>query len=566
MFTTKKTALFDNTPTKKKNPLKAASSEITPIFVAKAMKKAVTTRSGNGAVKLSSTLNDFVDQFGKLGTYKAPRSFSEIEKDCETLWANDKLTATKFMGYLRTVTRKVNLPDGSITQEPQKGGELKYEPIMRMIWLSQKSPEIFWKNIGLFVSLGSWHDVFSMLQYDLVYNGWNDRKLDWKQFGDLILTALSTESVSNLVKKYLPQIKSRSACKTVESQANCMIAKWICSLLFGSKESSFNYKLYRKLKNTGTAHEWQKLISQQKFDKIEFDKIHGRALNLLVRSKFLKNQNLSDKYSKWVGDPKTSVKYTGFVHELFSNLPYNLSGLQQHEQTTINKQFETLVEKATSEQKENQTNFIVVRDTSSSMNSLAHGTTMSCNKIGKALALYFSAFLKGKFSNSFIEFNSTAKMHTWKGSTPLEKWYNDHAGYIGGTDFQSVIRLFTEIKASGVPESEFPTGILCISDSEFNPVQLNQTNVDAARKTLLYGGFSKEFVNKFQIVLWNLQSNYYGRGTGEKFETTADEKGVFYFSGYSASVITFLTGYEALTPTQVFDNAMNQEILSMFSL
>lgn len=563
MFTSKKTALFE-TP-KKKTALKA-SSEITPIFVAKAMRKAVETKSGNGALKLSSTLNDFVDQFSKLGTYKAPRSFNEVEKDCETLWANNKLDTVKFMGYLRTVTRKVNLPDGTITEEPQKGGELKHEPIMRMIWLSQKAPEAFWKNIGLFVALGSWHDVFTMLQYDLVYNGWENRKLDWEKFGDLILTALSTESVSNLVKKYLPQIKARSACKTVEAQANCLIAKWICSRLFGNKESSFNYKLYRKLKTSGTAHDWQKLISQQKFDKIEFDKIHGRALNLLVRSKFLKNQNLSDKYTAWVGNPKTTVKYTGFVHELFSKLPYSLSSLPAHEQTTINKQFETLVEKANSEHKENQSNFIVVRDTSGSMNSIASGTTMSCNHIGKALALYFSSFLKGKFSDSFIEFNNTAKMHTWKGSTPLEKWYNDKAGFIGGTDFQSVINLFASLKAQGIDESEFPTGILCISDGEFNPTQLGKTNVETARNTLKKAGFSQDFVNKFQIVLWNLQNRYYGSGSGEKFETTANEAGVFYFSGYSASVITFLTGYEALTPAQVFENAMNQEILNRFQM
>ncbi len=563
MFTSKKTTLFE-TP-KKKTALKA-SSEITPIFVAKAMRKAVETKSGNGALKLSSTLNDFVDQFSKLGTYKAPRSFNEVEKDCETLWANNKLDTVKFMGYLRTVTRKVNLPDGTITEEPQKGGELKHEPIMRMIWLSQKAPEAFWKNIGLFVALGSWHDVFTMLQYDLVYNGWENRKLDWEKFGDLILTALSTESVSNLVKKYLPQIKARSACKTVEAQANCLIAKWICSRLFGNKESSFNYKLYRKLKTSGTAHDWQKLISQQKFDKIEFDKIHGRALNLLVRSKFLKNQNLSDKYTAWVGNPKTTVKYTGFVHELFSKLPYALSLLPAHEQTTINKQFETLVEKANSEHKENQSNFIVVRDTSGSMNSTASGTTMSCNHIGKALALYFSSFLKGKFSDSYIEFNSTAKMHTWKGSTPLEKWYNDKAGFIGGTDFQSVINLFASLKAQGIDESEFPTGILCISDGEFNPTQLGKTNVETARNTLKKAGFSQDFVNKFQIVLWNLQNRYYGSGSGEKFETTANEAGVFYFSGYSASVITFLTGYEALTPAQVFENAMNQEILNRFQM
>lgn len=562
MFTQKQTQLFDNS--KKATNLTKGSK--TPLFVQKAMKKSVETLSGNGAKKLSSTLDSFVDQFGKLGTYKAPRSFSEIEKDCEILWAEDQLNAVKFTGYLRTIPRKVQLPDGSFTTEPQKGGELKHEPIMRMIWLSQKAPDVFWKNVGLFVSLGSWHDIFTMLQSDLIYNGWENRKLDWKRFGDLILSALENKNTLDLLKKYLPQIKAKSSCKTIESQANCLIAKWICSLLFGSKENSYNYKKYRQLKSSGSAHDWQKLISQRQFDKISFDKIHGRALNLLVRSKFLKNQNLSDKYSQWVGDPKTVVKYTGFVHELFSKLPHSLSGLQKHEQDTINKQFKTLVEKAKSDKKENQANFIVVRDTSGSMGSSASGTTMSCFNIAKALALYFSEFLSGRFADSWIEFNSTAKMHQWKGKTPLEKWYNDQSGFIGSTNFQSVINLFCSIKQSGVDESEFPTGILCISDGEFNPGQLGKTNVETARDALRHAGFSEEFVQKFQIVLWNLQSGYYGRGTGEKFETTANESGTYYFSGYSSSVITFLTGHEILTARQLFDVAMDQEILSRMTL
>src|SRR5690606_28258215 len=122
------------------------------------------------------------------------------------------------------------------------------------------------------------------------------------------------------LKKYLPQIKATSACTTVESQADTLIGKWICSLLFGTKdnETGSTYKRYRKLKSGGTAHEWQQLISQRKFDRIDFSKIHGRALNLLVRSKFLANQGLADKYAAWVAKPETEVKYTGFVHELFA--------------------------------------------------------------------------------------------------------------------------------------------------------------------------------------------------------------------------------------------------------
>ena len=232
------------------------------------------------------------------------------------------------------------------------------------------------------------------------------------------------------------------------------------------------------------------------------------------------------------------------------------------EQETINKQFQTLVQKGGNSE---QTSLIVVRDTSSSMGNTASGTNMSCYDIAKALALYFSEFLKGRFQQAWIEFNSSAQMHTWEGHTPLARWYNDRSNYVGSTNFQSVISLFVQLKRQGIPEEEFPTGILCISDSEFNPTQLNITNVEQAKMSLLAGGFSEKYVSEFIIVLWNLHSNAYGPKTGKKFETYGDVPNVFYFSGYSAATISFLTG-KILNTSELFEAAMSQEILNMIEL
>jgi len=556
MYKTKKTQLFDTT--------KVTAKTTTAAFVNAGMKKSNETLSGNSALKYKSTGNDFVDQFGKLGSYKVPRSFADISKDCDILWSQNKMLTLAFILYIRMITRVTDI-FGKKTKESQRGAELKHEGIFRMIWLHTVAPKSFWKNVTLFIAVGSWKDVFTMLQYDLVYNGWEGRQLDWKKFGTLIVSGLQDDTQHNLIKKYLPQIKAKSVCKTVDAQADNIIAKWICSLMFGTKDNGSTYKQYRILKTSGTAHEWQKLISQGKHELIDFNSIHGRALNKLVRSKYLKNQGLTEKYEKWITKDETKdVKYTGFVHELFEKLPKTLSGLTMGEQTTINKQFDTLVKKGG--EIESKTQLIVVRDTSSSMGSTASGTKMSCYNIGKALALYFSSFLKGKFADAFIEFNSTAKMHQWKGSTPLAKWYNDHTSYVGSTEFQAVIKLFVQLKKDGISESEFPTGILCISDSEFNPGSLGKTNVETAKQTLLAGGFSKEYVNNFIIVLWNLSSNAYGSTTGKKFETYGDVPNVYYFSGYSAATVAFLMNQEIKTAADLFDEAMNQEVLNMIEL
>ena len=555
MFATKKKSLFEVGSSKK-----VVKKSTTNPFLTGLAKESAKTLSGNNALKFSTTGNDYVDQFGKLGSFKTPRSFVEISNDCQLLWSQDQEKFVKFIIYIRMISRKTNIYLLDITtKDPQVGTELKHEGIMRMIWLYNKSPDIFWENIGLFISAGSIKDIFTMLKYDLMYNGWDKRILDWDKMGQFILTLLGDKSSINLVKKYLPQIRSNSVCTTVESQANNMIAKWICSLLFGTKDENYSsYKKYRKIKTSGTAHEWQQIISKHEFEKLDFKKIHGRALNLLVKSKFLKNQNLSDKYEGWVKKQET-IKYTGFVHELLCELRTNSDNLFEE---TVNKQFAELIKKVKCSD-ENLTKFIVVRDTSSSMGSIAIGTKFSCYDIGKALALYFSEFLTGEFSGHWIEFNNKAKLCKWIGKTPVEKWRNDGSGYVGSTNFQSVIELFVNMKRKGIDEDNFPTGILCISDSEFNPSQLGKTNVESALETLLNAGFSRSYVDNFKIVLWNLQSNFYGRGTGCKFETFGDIKNVYYLSGYSASNVKFLMDNKVETAEDLLNTALDQELLNL---
>lgn len=563
MFSKKVNQLFPTSSKKrstgKKNP-----------FIKAALENQAVTLSGNGAKKYSTTGDVLVDQFGLVGTYKPTwdkasktlkaRSFAQISKDCELAWSEDRILSVRFITYLRMITRQVELFNGTKTNTPQKGAEMKHEGIMRMIWLHFKSPKTFWKNIALYIAAGCWNDIFTMLRYDLEHHGWEGRKLNWNKFGELLLSGLENEKTTNLVKKFLPQIRNNNSCKTLNAQANNIIAKWICALLFGKGRQ---YAQYRKLKTSGNAHTWQQLISRKEFNRIDFNKIHGRALKLLSRSKFFENQGLSDKYEAWITNDETEAKFTGFVCELFQKIPHSLHALNVGKQTTINKQFNTLVKKAG--QTEN-TSLIVVRDTSGSMGSDAIGIDMSCYNVAKALALYFSEFLTGAFEDAWIEFDNKATMHTWKGNSPLEKWYNDRSDFIGGTNFQSVVELFCKMKRSGVPESDFPTGIICISDGQFNRAELEETNVESARRRLREAGFSSDYARDFVIVLWDLKNNYYGNRNVGKFETYgSDVPNVFYYSGYSASVISFLTS-EIKNARELFEVAMNQELLQMIKI
>ena len=563
MFDSKKKSLF-TTPT---TSGEQSTMVTTNPFLLSALKNTSrTNEGGNGALKYTTSGSDFVDQFAKVTEYRQPRNYSEISEDMSLLWDQNPRLTISFVIYLRLITRTVKFPDGTRTSTTQRGQGLKHESIMRMIWLAVNHPEEFWNNVNLFVSAGSWKDIITMLSYDLQYNGWEGRVLNWKDFTGLILAGLENPETSELVKKYLPQIKSRSKCKTVAVQADTIIGKYLCSAIFDDIENKVeSYAKYRKLKVSGTAHIWQQLISQGRFMEINFDTVHGRALAQMVSGQFLKNNGLEETFEKWMAS-KPVAKYTGYVYELMQPVKsgYSNNVLRSYQEDAINKQFLGLIETA----KKGMTGenpFITVVDTSSSMTGLVPGTKISAYDIAKSMALYFSYLLKGPFHNHWMEFNNKCILKKWVGDTPVKKLQNDHSEAYGSTDFESVARTFVEVRQSGVKEKDFPGGILCLSDGCFNSNSSNKGSYRLFKEILLRGGFSKEFVDKFKIVLWDIPNGYYV-DRGSKFEEFADCPGLFHISGLDGSVVAFLMGTE-YNPTvpknsdELFLAAMNQEIM-----
>lgn len=532
-----------------------------------------TVLSGNNSVKLKSTGSDFVDQFASASKYRTPRKYSEIAKDMETLWSQNPLLTLKLLVYLRLITRVCRFPDGTLTKTTQRGQGLKHESIMRMIWLIVNHPEVFIKNVAIFISAGSWKDLITMMQYDAMYNG-EDHSFDWRILIEVIAKGLENSNTSHLIRKYLPTIRAKSKCKTVEAQADNLVAKAICRQLFGKKsseKSGHTYELYRKLKVQGEAHEWQQAISQRDFMSINFDTIPGKALQLLVNSKFLENQGLEAKYEAWISN-KPIAKYTGYVYELFSPFenksPY---AVKEYQKNTVNAQFEQLIEVASKGMKKGENGLICVLDSSGSMSGTLTGVNTSAYTIAKTMTLFFSELLKGRFHNHYFEFSNTTEYRQFKGSTPWEKYHSNNSRITANTDFISVASKFVEILKTGVMEEEFPSGMLCLSDGEFDrPYSNSDKAVATFRETLLKGGFSKKFVDNFKIILWDIPNGYYGKST-PKFEELADSPNTIHIGGLDGSIVAFLLGNEISqkvpsTSEELFEAAMDQEILAYLNI
>lgn len=578
MFDKKQDSLFEKKQTAGDSSTMNVS---TNPFVVEGIKAASQTKSGNGALKYTTTGSDFVDQFGKGGTYKTPRDFKDVSNDMQKIWNKNPYLAVCLTLYFRMITRVITFFNGSKTKNPQRGVGLQHEGIFRAMWIAIYYPDVYWKNFELFISVGSWKDVITMLSYDLQYNGWKDKKLNWVNFGKVILAGLENPNTSELVKKYIPRIYANSHCKTLEAQADNIIAKWLCSLLFGTQDhhdqltKASDYKKYRRLKSSGTAHSWQKLISKGSFLSIDFDKIHGRALAKLVSSKFLKNNKLEQKYSEWISS-KPVAKYTGFVHELVVNK--NLSNLTPYQVLTINAQFNQIVETARKGISMQNIRPISVLDASGSMSSPMYGgkevLKYSSMEVAFSSLIFFNELLPNNspFKDYYLSFSNETRMHKLTGATFTDKYFKSRKEGYGGTNFESIFIFFAKFKANNphVPECLIPNFIICFSDGEFNNVGskiTKTTNVALGRIVLQHAGYSKEFCDSFGICFVDLPNTFYSRKPQPKFETFANEKNVFYFSGFDLSPLSFLFGVEGrskdsipTTAEEFFKAAMDQEI------
>lgn len=578
MFEKKKDSLFDTT-VKSKGSRKSTMDLSDNPFVRHGMKASASIKSGNNAQKLSTTGSSFVDDFSGASRYLNPRPWTEVSETMLKLWAKDPELAIKEAFYLRMITRIVQYPDGTKTKNPQRGQGLKHEGMFRMMWISIFHPDAFWNNIPLYIAAASWKDVIQMLSYDLQYNGWDDRQLDWGKFKTLILAGLENPNTSELLKKYLPAIKAKSKCKTIESQADTTIGKWIASFLFepkGQTDHSQSYAKYRRLKSSGTAHKWQQLISQGKLLSIDFNTIHGRALSQLVSSKFLANHGLTNSYQKWI-ESKPVAKFTGWPHELIQEKTASISTVQK---LTIDKQFLKLVETAKKGLSTQGLRPISVLDCSGSMSSPMY---IGGGKVGKlrsievafSSAIFFNEMYPDSvFYDYYLSFSNTCEMHKFSGTSFTDKYFTSSKYGYGGTNFMSVFNMLVNFKRANmhVDENTIPNFIVVFSDGEFNSVGSNITNVEKGRNALKAAGYSKEYCESFGIAFVDLPNTFYWRNPTPKFETFADAKNTFYFSGYDLSPLAFLFGVEGQkitdtvnipkTAEELFLAAMDQELLN----
>ena len=537
-----------------------------------------TTLTENGAVTNVSTGSAIVDQFGKAGNFRG-RPIEEVFADQAQIWGENAEAALRFPFYLRMVTRKVKVNADNETDKVQNGQGARDESFKRLLWIAKEHPEAFYNNIWALPLVGSWKDIWTLMFYDIKEDL---NVINQKAMFEVIAQGLLCDTHVDLVKKFMPRIESRSKCTTEWNQITNNLAKSFAKFM------NLTYKEYNKTKSSGTAHTFQKLICSRNYDALNWNHIPGRALNLLVTSKFLSNHNLKDNYTQWILQQPVA-KFTGYVFELARKLREASGSRGYYSGTknlpievkhTLDAQFKGLVDKARADGKITE-NVWCCLDTSGSMSRRVDGLNdITCEDIASSLALFFSDLNTGPFHNKLIMFDDVSYPYDMKGDSFCDRIMNLPRVGCGGTNFQSAVEEIIKIRKEHpeIPLEQYPTTILVVSDMQFNPVsygwrskRTEPTNYEYSVKSLKTV-FPAEFVDNMKFIWWDCASK-----RKQDFAATIHNSGCYFFSGFDGSIISMLMNEDAIkdevtgevrrpTAEELVAKALNQEILNYIKL
>lgn len=521
----------------------------------------------NGAVSYSTIGTALLDQFGKAASYRG-RDIETVWAEQSILWSENSEKALKFPFYLRMITRQSNITGGKKTEKVQRGAGVRDEAFKRLLWIAKYHPEEFYRNLWLLPVVGSWKDLWVLLTFD----GANEY-LDENKFFEVFAEGINDPNSKDLVKKYMPRIRSSKKCTTSWAMKTNKLAKHFADA------AGWSYKDYRTYKTSGEAHTFQKIICKGLYKNIDWKTIPGKALLNLVSGNFLKKHNLENSYLEWIKSQPVA-KFNGYAYELGRKLghyTYELAKTSLVTKVTIDKQFEGLIATASKDNGAIKGNVLCALDTSGSMTGPAldkSGTTPF--HVCVSLGIYFSELNQGAFHNTVAMFDDTSTMLTLKGKTFSEKWSEiiSQRTAWGSTNFQSIIDLLVKTRTfhPEIPLNDYPETLIVVSDMQFNPTLSNvghiteQTNYELAINKLKRV-FPKEYVDNFKIIWWYCTN----RKTND-FPSTMDDAGTYMFSGFDPAVITFLLGGEMpveikdkKTPSMedVIEVAFNQDVIAM---
>ena len=483
-------------------------------------------RTENGALAHKSTRSAVYDMFAMGAAYR-----SRSDADCILLFKNafeeDESLALKCLFYIR------DCRGGQ--------GERRFFRVC-MRWLAENHPE----------------RAAALAEYVPEYGRYDD----WFKI------YFGTPVEGQVIEMMKKQLSTDMFCK---KNAVSLLAKWMPSENASSKET---IRTARKIRNAFgvSAKEYrqmlsklrtkinvlEKLMSANRWDEIEFDKIPSKA-GLVYKNAFARRDIIAKRYERFAKDKTTKVNAsTLYPYEVVAKATQHMGrgwynsyslNIDEVDRAMINKYWENLPDYLNGK----DCSMMCVVDTSGSM---VRNDAAAPINVAISLGLYCAERAGGPFKNHYISFSSRPQLIKTEGVDFVDKVHRIYrTNLCENTNLEAVFDLLLmTAKRPGVSAWDIPKTIVVISDMEIDSASgsywgtLNHrwtkesasTEMEVIRKKWAAAGLTLP-----KLVYWNVDA---------RNNTILDAgPNVTFVSGMSPTifkqVLTGKTGYDLMIDT-----------------
>lgn len=476
-------------------------------FLNQMKKDSNITLTENGGITRKTTESKILDMFALGGAYRN-RTDADVILLFKNAFEEDKLLALKCLFYLRDI----------------RGGQGERRFFrVAFRWLCNNHPKIAKKNLNNVAEYGRWDD--------LIYVTEN--------------TPVETAAFDFIKHQLAIDIK----CKTPS-----LLAKWMPSQnasnaytkKLGHKMANFlgmSSREYRKTLSTlrERINVLERLMSANKWDEIEFDKIPSRA-GFIYRNAFARRDILARKYEAFAKNENTKVNAEAlYPHDIAHKAFSCHCGLEDPSRLMIQKYWDNLKDFYNGREE----NGIAVVDVSGSM----WGTPLEA---AVSMGAYIADKSHGPFANHFITFSAHPELVKFEGVDIVDKFQRcEKADWGCNTNIKAVfdMLLMTAMK-KGVKPEDMPAKLYIFSDMEFddcvtfgnkpanryysyvpcvNSIEEINSDLENIKKDWAAVGYKMP-----SIIFWNLRADHN--------TIPAIGEGFSYVSGFSPVMIDTILG------------------------
>ena len=480
-----------------------------------AMKNATNfTYTENGALTHKSTGTDLYDMFA-LGGAMRTRSDEDVILMFQKAYKENPVYAMKCLFYLRDV----------------RGGQ---------------GERRFFRTVMKYMAKHNTDAVRDMIQHIPEYGRWDD-----------LYVFVGTPLEKDAFEFIKGQLALDVQCKTPS-----LLGKWLKSENTSSAESrklahitktymGMTSRQYRKTLSILRAriNIVERLMSENRWDEIEFDKIPSRAgliyKNAFARHDIEREKNGARTYEDFAKDATTKVNAKALypyevVDKALNRMRHswgsNTVALDDTDRLMINKYWDNLADYFNGK----TFNGMAIVDTSGSMCGSEASAPIN---VAISLGMYCAEKAKGPFQNHFISFESNPHFIEVEGVDFCDKVYRvSRAPWGDSTNVEGAFDMMLDVAiANHCTQDEIPQNLIVISDMEFNYC----VSSNAYRSSWGGGGVDNTLFEKMRakwaahgyamphLVFWNVQAR-------QNNIPMRDEANVSYVSGMSPVIYEML--------------------------